>query len=319
MKSSRLVCRDWADVGAPLLVKRSRLLANFLYRVENSKLRQGIVTPLSDELLRHLVISDKFDPSVPKGKQASVITKVFTDVANVSRSTRQVTLSVTQPKLVLAFFKGIRSLKSTNIQHVSITSVDIAAKRAIVDNIPSFLTRLKLPFQAGLTSLQFKVFGYIGGIKYALHAFEPLFQTLIDSAPNLARLDVSGAFYPNLEACKNLKVLKFVFEKCAHDTCQVRLTGVTRMLTQVKDSVVELDLAYRAAKAERIQRVKKSQFLETLFDISGLANFLTLVLHFLENRGKIISEELIVTMVNIDRLQNNSYKKSYTEFQVFFL
>lgn len=152
-----------------------------------------------------------------------------------------------------------------------------------------------------------------------MHAFEPLFQTLIDSAPNLARLDVSGAFYPNLEACKNLKVLKFVFEKCAHDTCQVRLTGVTRMLTQVKDSVVELDLAYRAAKAERIQRVKKSQFLETLFDISGLANFLTLVLHFLENRGKIISEELIVTMVNIDRLQNNSYKKSYTEFQVFFL
>lgn len=69
---------------------------------------------------------------------------------------------------------------------------------------------------------------------------------MIDSAPNLTCLDVETPFYPDLEGCKNLKVLKFHFVKCDHHTISdcpdLNLGSVMKMLTQVKDSLIELVL-----------------------------------------------------------------------------
>lgn len=234
------MCREWGDVGAGLLGKRAFFHVNQLFRYNGSELYQ--VIPANDKLMRNLIIWDDFNPSVPSKKTASVITKLFSELSsNVREFTREIAFYITLKKFAIAFLNGLRTLKSTTkIQHISIF---IQSTNPLVDK-GRIQTLRKLPLQRNLTSITFEIPPPIQEGGSGIHAFQPLLQVLIDSAPKLTSLDVTASFL-SLEGCRNLKVLKFLFANCNHEECHnFKLASVATMLTSVKDSLIELELGY---------------------------------------------------------------------------
>ncbi|XP_021961474.1 uncharacterized protein LOC110857175 isoform X2 [Folsomia candida] len=238
LKVIRLVCREWGDVGAGLLGKRTVLNVNQLIRYDGSKLYQA--TPVHDTLLRSVIIRDEFDPSIPARRTDDVITQVFS--SNVSQVTREVAFHVTLKKYATAFLNGLRSLKETShIQHITIL---IRSRNRNLDKCRLQALR-KLPIQHDLTSLKFQIHPRMRYWGSGIHSFQPLLQVLIDVSPSLTSLDVTASLCPSLEGCKSLKVLKFSFSNCNSFACPgFKLTTVTTMLTPVKDSLIELELSY---------------------------------------------------------------------------
>ncbi|OXA43936.1 uncharacterized protein LOC110858178 [Folsomia candida] len=263
LKTSRLVCPEWADVGTTFLGRRALLHLNKLFSYEGSE--PAKMTPVNDKLMRRLLISDKFDSSIPTNKKADVITRALAQVDGVSELTREITFLVGQKELVLAFLKGIRMLGSTNIQHVAIIR---AWKADSVDSIPPQAIQL-LPPQPNLTSLKFQIhsdFQYdrTTGCK----EFQPLLQIWLNSAPNLTSLDVATSFYPNLEACTSLIVLKFKFLKCCDE--HYRHLNVTKMLTQVKDSLIELELCHYVTDYVSLQQIQPAEEVPVMSRLTSL-------------------------------------------------
>ncbi|XP_021961745.2 uncharacterized protein LOC110857459 isoform X1 [Folsomia candida] len=233
LKRARLVCRNWAEVGASLLGKRTALNVNKLIRYDEGS-KMYLVTPVAANLMRRISMLDKCDPSVPHNKVANVITKVF---AELGQCTREIHCEVTYIKFVTAFFNGLRKLKKskTNIQHISVT-VWVIALSLGKEGYPTFTN--KLPVQTNLTSIEFQLYDRIGGGSYA---FKPLLQILLDSAPNLTSLKVCWPFYPNLQGCKNLKVFKFDLVWCAAFNVPDKVAAIG-ILAQVKDTLIDLEL-----------------------------------------------------------------------------
>ncbi|OXA47656.1 uncharacterized protein LOC110855630 [Folsomia candida] len=242
LKAARLVCREWADVGASLLGKRAFLDINKIFQLKGTTLH--LATPVHDKLTRSLIIRDRFHPSVPAKRTDDVITQIFTELSfNLSQVTREIKFYTTLKKLAIAFLDGLRTLKATQIQQISLYvystnwNVNNAQIQAIV----------KLPIQKNLTSLKFEIPSNIRKWGRGVHTFQPVLQVWIDSAPNLTSLDVTASFCPSLEGCKNLKVLKFCYENCNHMSCRnfdIVDCTVTTMLTPVKDSLTELEFSF---------------------------------------------------------------------------
>ncbi|XP_035713732.1 uncharacterized protein LOC118438087 isoform X1 [Folsomia candida] len=231
LKTSRLVCREWGDVGATILGKSSILRVSHLFRYYESKLYQ--VTPLHQKLKQHLIIYSDFDPSIPLNKKADVIIKLLTQVF---QDPREIAIRASEKTTVTDFFNAISMMTSTRIQSIFIDTVSYG------DEIRPQMD-LKIPAQPSLTSLSFKVYSNVAPNNPI--EFQPFLQLLIDSAPNLNSLDIWTSFYPNLEKCRNLKVLKFSFNHCYDAPYpSFSLADVVRMLVQVKDSVTEMKLSY---------------------------------------------------------------------------
>ncbi|XP_021961567.1 uncharacterized protein LOC110857257 isoform X1 [Folsomia candida] len=236
LKTSRLVCHEWDDVGVTLLGKRAYLQVTqiFSYRT-----KLGIqMTPVNEKLFGRLLITDTFDPSVPTNKKADVITKMFTDVDKVSRLTHEIKFAVSVKRFLAAFLEGIRTLKSPRIQTIGIF---IPHQRSCATNIPAQAYQ-KLPPQPNLTSLKFNVLANLD-----INPIE-FIRFWTDSAPNLTTLDVAEdeSYSLNLEGCKNLKVLKYKYIGPGYRSFYrptLDLAIVTKMLAQVKDSLIELTLS----------------------------------------------------------------------------
>ncbi|XP_035713604.1 uncharacterized protein LOC118438032 [Folsomia candida] len=146
----------------------------------------------------------------------------------------------------------MRKLKksTTNIQRISVSAWQMPGEAGY----PAYTK--KLPVQTNLTSIEFKVYRLSRKRSLGFHAFQPLLQILLDSAPNLTSLDVISPFYPNLEGCKKLKVLKFmpyVFQN-------FDLAAEIGMLAQVKESLIEMELRYVGDKM--IEMPRQSQNLD---------------------------------------------------------
>ncbi|OXA45749.1 Glucans biosynthesis protein G 2 [Folsomia candida] len=117
LKQARLVCREWSDVGASVLGKRTFLQANKLFRSDGTNLSGPAV--VTEKLVRRLAISSetsRFDPSVPSNMRAKVITKVTAEVAQ--QFTQELKVRFDQKQHAASFINGIRKLKTTNLRHV---------------------------------------------------------------------------------------------------------------------------------------------------------------------------------------------------------
>lgn len=233
------MCRVWSDVGATALSKRTFLRALKMVSYEGSKF--SVIPPVHEKLLRRLSFnynSEAFDPSVPPRKTSEVSTRIFTCVPHLSQLTREIDLLVNERKYANAFLDGVRRLKSSsNIRHISI-GIEWTGSSA---GKGEYKVRRKIPPQNNLTSIWFVVYGDVP--KFGFHAFQPLLQALMDAAPNLTFLDVTPTFYPNLEGCTNLKILKFCVVKSTPPTFFDVAAGM-KMLGQVKDSLRNLCMRY---------------------------------------------------------------------------
>ncbi|XP_021961723.1 uncharacterized protein LOC110857437 [Folsomia candida] len=267
LKNSRLVCHEWNDVGTAVLAKRTRLQVNELLSYKWPKFDK--VAPVNDKLLRRLLISYKFDPSTPKKRKTDVIKKALTHVPKVSQLTREIKFFVAEKKFLPAFLEGIRALGSTKIQDIEILS----GWRLDPDGDYKIAPRAfqKLPPQPSLTSLKFTI-----NSEFRLdrttgcHEFHPLIQILIDAAPNLTTLDVAASLYPNLEGCSSLKVLKYKFGTYYnYNIPDINLDNVIKMLAQVKDSVIVLELALDSLSTTLKQ-------IQTVWDVPVMSNVTTL-------------------------------------------
>ncbi|XP_021961515.1 uncharacterized protein LOC110857211 [Folsomia candida] len=242
LRTARLVCREWGDVGAGLLGKRTALNVNKLFRYDGTKLY--LQTHVAENFMRRISISDRFYPSVPIEKMANVITKVFTDLAHVFQVTREIYFRVSQRETATAFVNGLRKLNktTTNIQKIS---VSVYWKQPISHGrgVYSAYTK-KLPILTNLTSIEFSICWDILRENFDVHGFQPLLQALMDSAPNLNSLDVSSNFFPNFEGCKNLKVLNFrLIRQAPYKVPNRDLVAAIGMLAQVKDTLIEMGLS----------------------------------------------------------------------------
>ncbi|XP_035712327.1 uncharacterized protein LOC118437437 [Folsomia candida] len=261
LKTSRLVCQDWNDVASTLLAKRAYLHANKLFTLMASKLFDVKVTPVNSQLIRRLRISDNLHRSIWSNRiKIGIITKVLTEVPEVSQLTREIKFDVTHKEFVPPFLQGIRMLGSTKIRHVDI-SIHL---KSFSDYIIPAETYQKLRPQPSLTSVKFKTLSnseFGGQLE-----FQPLIQIWLDAAPNLANLDVAVSFYPNLEGCTNLKVRRFEFlERYRTD---IDLNKVIKMLGQIKDSLIELELSKRYSRTQQIQTVDEVPVMSKLTKLS---------------------------------------------------
>ncbi|XP_035713825.1 uncharacterized protein LOC118438135 [Folsomia candida] len=232
LKTSRLVCQDWADVGATFLGKRTLLGFNKLFSEPNF----GEVSHVNDKLMRrvHMWV-DCYKPITSLEKNAEFFKKAFSELTKVSQLIREIHFVSMRNELVPVWLEGFRALGSTKIQNITILCYQIT-----LYTIPAEALQ-KLPPQPGLTS-----------VKCIIHSsfretprspdIQALLQIWIDSAPNLTTLDAMAFFYPNLEGCKNLKVLKFRLIPHHVNFGNAYLSHVTKMLGQVKDSLIELEL-----------------------------------------------------------------------------
>ncbi|XP_021961674.2 uncharacterized protein LOC110857386 [Folsomia candida] len=262
LKNFRLVCHKGADVSLNALGKRTRLRVTQLYRYDGSNLYQA--NHVNDQLCRRLVVSDKSDEfhhHVPDNKMVAVIVKVITDVSPI---TRDIEFRLSEEKFVTAFLIGMRLLMSNNIRHIS-----VMLDCWFPDKVPAQMRR-KLPVQAGLTSLKLH---YRGQCFLDEDNLEQciVFQNLIDSAPNLTFLDFAAPFYPNLEGCKNLQILKFHATHCNH-TARLDLVAVSEMLTQVKDSLIRME--FRKSCDTEVSDMTQNPFVPPV-----MSNLVSLTLH----------------------------------------
>ncbi|OXA47657.1 uncharacterized protein LOC110855629 [Folsomia candida] len=300
LKVARLVCREWGDVGASLLGKRAFLDINKIFQLKGTTLH--LATPVHEKLTRKLVIKEKFDPSVPANRTDDVITNIFTELSfNLSEVTRDIEFYITLKKLAIAFLNGLRTLKSTQLQHISIYihSTNWNVNKARIQSLQ------KLPVQQNLTSMKFEIPADTRKWGSGIHTFQPVLQVLIDSAPNLTSLDVTASFCPNLEGCKNLKVLKFCFENCNHGACRnfdVATTTVTTMLTPVRDSLIELELSYDVHKSQIGDQVRN-------LDVPIMSNLISLTV----NPGYVYIREFFDEK-HIPKLRNLTLRDQYYVF-----
>lgn len=243
------MCHEWNHVAASLLRRRASLnIHRILY--ETSSLDQMIL--VNDKLKRRLLILDSFPLYKPTYRPINVSTPRVHYFPN-NPNTPQVTKFLeAQKKLVITFLEGIASLKSTNIQQVSIVILRNLVILRYVDEIEGYP---KLPIQANLTSIKFTAYPLRPAESF--HVFGIFFQLLVDSAPNLSCLDISGTLYPNLGESKKLKVLELRFEQCYHGSTELNLTNLTRVLGQVKDSLTELKFHYVGTNNFNVAMVKR--------------------------------------------------------------
>lgn len=237
LRTARLVCRNWAGIGGSLLGKRTRLSVSKLFHWDGSKL---CLTPVSAHLMRRISISDS-SPSIPTRKKSSIVTKVFKDLAQMLQFTREVDFHVADRRSQNAFIAGLRKVKNpaTSIQHVSLSVVNNYRSKPCV---PPIYTK-KLAVLANLTSITFSFCGYIiQDSTHGFHGFQPFLQILIDSAPKLTSLKASSPFYPSLDGCKNLKVIRLENFNPSKNPC-VDLVAAIKMLAQVKNSLVQIELS----------------------------------------------------------------------------
>ncbi|XP_035714248.1 uncharacterized protein LOC110858064 isoform X2 [Folsomia candida] len=266
LKTSRLVCKEWADVGATFLGRRALLRVNKLLSYEGSE--PAKMASVNDKLMRRLLISNKFDSSIPTNRKADVITRALTQVDNVSQLTREIKFLVSRKEFVPAFLEGIRMLGSTKIEHVGIFR---AWGDNSVDTIPAEAYQ-NLPPQPSLTSLKFEALTDVEQDFCNCNEFRPLIQLWLDSAPNLTSLDVTTSFYPNLADCTNLRVLKFKFIRCCDEHHpNLNVSNVTKMLAQVKDSLVKLELCHDMYYYSFMQLIQSAEEVPVMSKVTSLA------------------------------------------------
>lgn len=172
--------------------------------------------------------------------------------------TQELQVRLNRKKHMTGFLKGFRKLESTNLRHVSlhINMVKSWGKE--------FPVLKKLAVQSTLTSFQFH-YEYSTRCSSRSHlAIRPFLQIWLDSAPNLTVLKIQANFYPDLKGCKSIKVFEFKFIKISLYNARgaLNLTEVTGMLTQIKDSVVEVKLdaicdSYRQVKIITTQKMRR--------------------------------------------------------------
>ncbi|XP_021959660.2 uncharacterized protein LOC118432939 [Folsomia candida] len=249
LHTSRLVCHDWNDVASTFLGKQAPFHINELPACKASQYPG--VPPVNDKLLRRLLISLDFHPSFGLVKwKAEVLTKALTQLTQLSQLTRELKFVITTKDYVSVFIEAFRILGSTKIQQICIFNQ--------VTKIPAQAYQ-PLPTQHDLTSLKFKIMPEIR--HYNAIGCPSYIQIWIDAAPNLTSLDFRGCFYPNLEGCKNLTVLKFSYFTNYADRGSLNLCKVTKMLGQVKDSLVELELSHNIAICASKEPVKIIRYL----------------------------------------------------------
>ncbi|XP_021966467.2 uncharacterized protein LOC110861644 [Folsomia candida] len=237
LKTARLVCREWSEIGATLLGKQGRIESNSLFCYHTSDLH--LITPVHPKLMGNIIISSRFDASIHFKKRAAVISKVFTILSE--QNTREITFMSSEKKFIPVFLEGMKTLKSTKIQTIRIFLPQPNLGECVDER--RIQACGKLPVQLSLTSLEFQSSPDLWHETGRSDEFQPALQILIDSAPNLTSLIVVAPFYPNLEGCTSLKVLEFQFKICDHTACaDLNLGAVINMLAQVKDSLTVLRL-----------------------------------------------------------------------------
>ncbi|OXA44069.1 Lysosomal alpha-glucosidase [Folsomia candida] len=260
LKTSRLVCREWNDVGATFLGKRALLQVNKLFSYEGSE--PAKMTTVNEKLIRRLLISEKFDSSIPTNKKTEVMIRALTHVEKVSELTSEIKFLVTQKEFISAFLEGIRLLGSTKIEHVGIFRF---WRGHSVNTIPAQEYQ-KLPPQSSLTSLKFEA---LSDFQHDGNEFRPLIQIWLDCAPNLTSLDIATTFYPNLDGCTSLKVLKFKLVKCYNE--HYRHLNVTMMLSQVKNSLIKLELDHSMHNYVASEQIQTAEEVPVMSELTSLA------------------------------------------------
>ncbi|OXA47712.1 hypothetical protein Fcan01_17966 [Folsomia candida] len=264
LKTSRLVCREWDDVAASLLGRSTFLNVNKVFPFDPANLYEMVrngsihemfrnasinemprnagnaITSVNDKLKQCLLISDHRQSLIPTDNRFNIFTQMMTQTQDISQVIREIKLFfVSQKQFAVSFLKWIAVLKITSIQHVSIS---ISEKARILQDEDPVQEYPKLPIQANLTSIKFTC---PDAKQEILPVYETFFQILIDSAPNLTSLDITGIFYPNLERSKKLEVLEFRFHHWSHSApTKLDLTILANILAQVKDSLTELKFGY---------------------------------------------------------------------------
>ncbi|XP_035712954.1 uncharacterized protein LOC118437740 [Folsomia candida] len=254
LKQARLVCHEWDDVAGTLLGKWTYLHVNKVVSFKSAA-ELCEITPVAvhDQVIRRLLISDKFDPSIPADEKALVIKKALSSVAHKgSQLTREIKFRAAEKEFIPAFLEAIRSFGCTKMEKIDLSSI---WRVGSYYTIPPE-TYQKLPPQSNLSWIRFKIYaGIEPTFPFGPHEFQPYLQIWLDAATNLTRLDVATNFYPDLEGCKNLKFLRYKFVRLTSYEVwnrypDLNLAKVAKMLGQVKNSLIELELRHSIVGAE---------------------------------------------------------------------
>lgn len=205
VKDIRLVCQDWADVGASFLGRCAFLNP---YKIFQNQDPSHIVPASSfifnPKLGRHLQISatKSLDDEILSAKASNFLNLCF----HVNRFTTDVTLVVDKftclqfvEALIRHEFPYLRSIKvimqqdsgfighSDYPQEIAPFPVRPSLKRIVYKLNPLTICSAVIPTSA-----------------------HPVLPALVNSAPNLQQLVVMDNFYPALENCRKLSSLKLV-------------------------------------------------------------------------------------------------------------
>lgn len=256
LKAARLTCRQWCEIATPLLGQRTFLNGN---KFDTFKATQQTDLVVDDQLLKRLYFSSaghRNDFSLPYENWPNVIKRVISAIPQAAQLTRELSIEIGNLNFVNTHFRGMESWNALNLKHVTV-SVYMTCNM-----IPPFVGQV--PLHNTLTSLKFKM-DFRKGVWPGEYYFNqeillPIWRAWLWSAPNLTSLEIEGTTCPNLISCDSLKVLKFRFEGIDDLVVALDLAAVTRMLEQVKGSLVHVELDYFTRGISTLQRVNISIF-----------------------------------------------------------
>lgn len=238
LKSVRLVCSVWADIGAPFLGRKCGVVCK---------------TWLPCRLYH-------FNPQLARK------TRIFTGCSCATRAdectclvpyfvfflpkichlveTLQLKVAISTTRHWPEMWMGLYTFP--NMTHLEIEANcrnDAFTER----EVPNFAILPKLK------TLYFKGDRCRGNVG-------PIFQRLINSAPNLERLKYKGNFYPHLELCRKLNAFEYEYDN-KYSPGKLDFVKVLRTLKGCRDSVEQVTLMCfldeRTARADRFRRVER--------------------------------------------------------------
>ncbi|XP_035707648.1 uncharacterized protein LOC118435552 [Folsomia candida] len=246
LKSVRLVCTVWDDVGAKFLGKNGRLTFSRLpipwytrckeLTSFNHNLAKNVTLHMKCYCLRDCVCSRtevQFNRILPSNF-AILLPQIFDK------------LSTLKVNVENRFNPHLHEMWS-NYQFPNLTRISISVTLANELDLEEHVdVMLQMKFQPlkHLKVLSLKIFpnfdDHFSGV-----VCSPLCQKLLNVAPNLEKFDITMNFFPGLTPCRKLKELRLDYCEC-HDlpNVHVDIPEMARMLENCRDSLEKLTLDY---------------------------------------------------------------------------
>ncbi|XP_035713889.1 uncharacterized protein LOC110857662 isoform X2 [Folsomia candida] len=304
LKTARLVCQTWNEVGTTHLGRRSVLAVDKLFPCCSL----GPMPPLDGKLVRHI----SYNVDCASDDCNTDTCSDITGVECMSKNLGSFLSRIQDEPLEEIHFQVLDELcpviaeALTNYPFAKLTTIsldlygedyffDYREEEDDINPLEKYLMTWQCPSFPVRSSLK-KLSLWVGddGKNKPMPHFRNLFQKLINSAPNLTQLRIVDNFYPDLSTCRKLEVFEYdgfplginvrdeLHPAQAHEIYQDDETykggKVVQMLDQVKDSVVKVVLG-RLPEEDVELRQHKSHAKASLFILPRLPKLTSLFVH----------------------------------------